>query len=123
MFRGAVPQATEGDWTAAEKEQIRDALGIDGDKTAATGGQIQTIITTGGPGPWTTGSGGSGGDLTSILGTNLSETQAGNLAGAFVKLLDVQNPGPTLNELALGATLTDGSVVVGTNHDEIPLVD
>ena len=29
------------DWTTAEKEQVRDALGIDGDKTTATGGQLQ----------------------------------------------------------------------------------
>lgn len=29
------------DWTDPEKEQIRDALGVDGDKTAATGGQLQ----------------------------------------------------------------------------------
>jgi len=29
------------DWTSGEKEQIRDALGIDGTKTTATGGQLQ----------------------------------------------------------------------------------
>lgn len=29
------------DWTAAEREQFRSALGIDGTKTAATGGQLQ----------------------------------------------------------------------------------
>ena len=33
----------EADWTSGEKEQIRDALGVDGDKTAATGGQLQTL--------------------------------------------------------------------------------
>jgi len=33
------------DWTSGEKEQIRDALGIDGTKTAATGGQLQVIDT------------------------------------------------------------------------------
>lgn len=32
-----------GDWTDAEQEQIRDALGIDGTKTSATGGQLQGI--------------------------------------------------------------------------------
>lgn len=31
-------------WTAPEKEQMRDALGIDGDKTIATGGQLQEIV-------------------------------------------------------------------------------
>lgn len=31
------------DWTAAEKEQIRDALGVDGDKTDAVSGQLQVI--------------------------------------------------------------------------------
>jgi hypothetical protein len=30
------------DWSAAEREQIREALGIDGDKTTATGGALQT---------------------------------------------------------------------------------
>lgn len=30
-------------WTEAEKEQIRDALGVNGDKTDAIGGQLQTI--------------------------------------------------------------------------------
>ncbi len=31
------------DWTDAEREQIRDALGIDGDTTTAAGGQLQAI--------------------------------------------------------------------------------
>lgn len=31
------------DWTSGEKEQIRDVLGVDGTKTAATGGDIQSI--------------------------------------------------------------------------------
>ena len=30
-------------WSAAEKEQIRDALGIDGTKTDSTGGVLQKI--------------------------------------------------------------------------------
>lgn len=34
-----------GDWTSSEKEQIRDAIGVDGTKTAATGGDIQDIKT------------------------------------------------------------------------------
>lgn len=33
------------DWTATEKEQIRDALGVDGTKTTAAGGQLQTVDT------------------------------------------------------------------------------
>jgi hypothetical protein len=45
----ALEQAPAGggggsDWTAGEKEQIRDALGIDGTKTAATGGQLQAVL-------------------------------------------------------------------------------
>ncbi|MFQ5493936.1 MAG: beta strand repeat-containing protein [Phycisphaerae bacterium] len=33
------------DWSAAEKENIRDALGVTGVKTAATGGQLQGVKT------------------------------------------------------------------------------
>ena len=32
------------DWTSDEKKQIRDALGIDGDKVTAANGQIQTLL-------------------------------------------------------------------------------
>lgn len=32
-----------GEWTEAEKEQIRDSLGVDGTKSTATGGQVQVI--------------------------------------------------------------------------------
>ena len=31
------------DWTSGEREQIRDSLGVDGTKTAATGGDVQDI--------------------------------------------------------------------------------
>jgi hypothetical protein len=31
------------DWSAAERAQLRDALGIDGSKVTATGGQLQTL--------------------------------------------------------------------------------
>jgi hypothetical protein len=38
------PTATAAtDWTAAEREQVRSALGIDGTKTAAAGGHLQTV--------------------------------------------------------------------------------
>jgi len=37
------PGAGATDWTAAEKNQIRDALGVDGTKAAALGGQLQVI--------------------------------------------------------------------------------
>ena len=37
--------AISGDWTTTEKEQIRDALGLDGTKTSSTGGLIQRIKT------------------------------------------------------------------------------
>lgn len=30
-------------WTTAEQEQIRSAVGVDGDKTSATGGQLQAL--------------------------------------------------------------------------------
>jgi len=33
------------DWTASEKEQIRDSLGIDGTKTTAENGQLQDVAT------------------------------------------------------------------------------
>ena len=33
------------DWTAAEKEQMRDAIGINGTKTASTGGLMQKLLT------------------------------------------------------------------------------
>jgi len=33
------------DWTNSELEQIRDALGVDGTKTTATGGQLQDVAT------------------------------------------------------------------------------
>jgi hypothetical protein len=33
------------DWSEAERKQIRDALGVDGDKVTSTGGKIQAIIT------------------------------------------------------------------------------
>jgi hypothetical protein len=33
------------DWSAAERAQIRDALGIDGSKTTALGGQLQLVAT------------------------------------------------------------------------------
>lgn len=33
----------EGQWTTGEQKQIRDSLGVDGEKTTATGGQVQTI--------------------------------------------------------------------------------
>ncbi len=48
ILRTAMQQAAAGggggtDWTAGERQQIRDALGVDGSKVAATGGQVQTI--------------------------------------------------------------------------------
>lgn len=40
-----VSPETALDWTAGEKSQIRDALGVDGTKVAAEGGDIQSIRT------------------------------------------------------------------------------
>ena len=37
---GMITVARSADWTAAEKEQIRSALGVDGDKTAAVSAQL-----------------------------------------------------------------------------------
>jgi len=37
--------ASFGDWTSGEREQIRDALGVTGTKTTATGGQLQDVLT------------------------------------------------------------------------------
>ena len=34
-----------GGWTSGEQEQIRDALGVTGTKTSATGGQLQDVLT------------------------------------------------------------------------------
>ena len=42
---GSWESASETDWTTGEKEQIRDALGVAGTKTAATGGQLQSVKT------------------------------------------------------------------------------
>ncbi len=42
---GEAPAAGSGDWTTAEKEQIRDALGVDGTKTAAISGDLQDMAT------------------------------------------------------------------------------
>ena len=39
-----VTDSGAGDWSAAEKEQIRDALGVGGTKTAAAGGQLQQLV-------------------------------------------------------------------------------
>lgn len=41
---GSWQSASAQDWTAGERENIRDALGIDGTKTAATGGQLQDVL-------------------------------------------------------------------------------
>ena len=44
-FRIKAAAAGGTDWSTAERNQIRDALGVDGTKTAAAGGQVQTINT------------------------------------------------------------------------------
>ena len=46
ILRTAMQQAAGAgatDWTASERNQIRDALGVDGTKTAATGGDVQDL--------------------------------------------------------------------------------
>ena len=46
LLRDPTPAASSsGDWPSGELEQIRGALGVDGTKTTATGGQLQTIDT------------------------------------------------------------------------------
>lgn len=42
---GAWSSDSDTDWSTAEREQIRDALGVDGTKTSATGGQLQDVLT------------------------------------------------------------------------------
>lgn len=42
---GAGAWGGSGDWTAGEREQIREALGVDGTKTTAVGGQLQDVLT------------------------------------------------------------------------------
>lgn len=41
---GLIQVATTDGWQTTEREQIRDALGIDGNKTAAASGQLQTAL-------------------------------------------------------------------------------
>lgn len=45
LEQGPVPESST-DWTSGELQQIRSALGVDGTKTTATGGQLQTVKTT-----------------------------------------------------------------------------
>jgi hypothetical protein len=45
-------------------------------------------------------------DMVAVHGSALTETGAGYLAAAIVKLFDVATPGPTMNTLALDATIT-----------------
>lgn len=40
---GSWEDAGTGGWTSVEREQIRSALGVDGDKTDATGGDLQDV--------------------------------------------------------------------------------
>ena len=43
--KGVIGQKiTHEDWTPAEKEQIRDALGVDGTKVLSIGGKVQNIL-------------------------------------------------------------------------------
>jgi len=44
LEEGPVPESST-DWTSGEAQQIRSALGIDGTKTTATGGQLQDVRT------------------------------------------------------------------------------
>ena len=47
IVRTAYAEASAGgtDWTSGERDNIRDALGVDGAKTTATGGQLQGTLT------------------------------------------------------------------------------
>lgn len=81
-----------GDWSADERKQIRDAIGIDGIKTAATGGDIQ--------------------DIKSVVDDNYSELTDGTYGlSALKSLID-----------AVGAVITtvDGKVdIIDSNVDAI----
>jgi len=51
-------------------------------------------------------SGAAAGDLTSIKGTSLTETNAGDLAGSFIKFFDVATPAKDINDV--GAVASGG---------------
>jgi hypothetical protein len=120
------------DWTSGEREQIRSALGVDGTKTAATGGQLQTIDT----------------NVDSVLtdtneiqgklpagnisefdastdAVDLNADQSGVTVGTVTSNTDMRGTDNSLlaasapaNFSDLAITVTTGQVTVGTNNDK-----
>jgi len=118
------------DWTSSEREQIRDALGIDGSKTTATGGQLQDLITAASSvGSWTVVTPVSDtGDFTVYLGydyTNavnraldFSSDTWTNLASATVSLVDRSE-----SVVKAGSVVTSGTGVTQTVRIELTQSD
>lgn len=98
----------EADWSAAEKKQIRSALGVDGDKEAATGGQLQTMA----------------GTVSTNLDAKVSTRSVFAPASDTVKLAvnqDVRNVTGTLPAVTLAAT--QGSYAPAKAGDKMDLID
>lgn len=95
------------DWTTAEKNQIRDALGITGTKVTATGGQLQNKMDT-------THIDATGGaiDNVTLVTTCTTNTDMRGTDSAFL----AANAPTNFSDLAI--TVTTGRVTVGTNADK-----
>ena len=91
-----------GDWTAGEKENIRSALGVDGTKTTASGGQLQVIDT-------------NVDDIETDTGTTLPASLATIQA-------DLDNPNQYKADVSLVATETNATSnrdIIVTDLDDI----
>ena len=109
------------DWTEAEREQIRHRIGIDGTQTApltntpslALEASVQTVITTGGSGPWTTA------DVSGLaLEASVQSVLSTGGTGPWTTATGFTTPGD-LSGLALEATLT----LVKSTTDKIKFTD
>lgn len=85
--------ALAADWTAAERAQIRDALGVDGAKTPAVGGQLQAMVAAAAEAVWTRAVSGdlddtkAGGALNKVLLASWARQEL-DIAGNRLKLYD-----------------------------------
>lgn len=98
---------------ASEAAATANASGLSGQNSAIAAQNI-AILSEGGAGPWT--SADTDANLTKILGVDLSEGGAGQLAAAFVKFLDVSLPSKDLNDIGdltkvAGASTIDGIAI------------
>ena len=98
---GAGPWTTGGaggqDWTATEREQIRNRLGIDGTASAPTAtptlsleASVQSVLTTGGTGPWTTATGFSTHSAADVDSTLTASHGSGSWQSADVSALALE---------------------------------